>query len=164
MTIKRLTGLLFPIVCLCGLLAAATFASAQNTQQLAFAGLFAPAAARASSTPSRSIPPAISSFSTTRGTAFASSRPTPSANQVLAQAQIGAAGDSGLAMALDLSGNAGKLHHHSHLPPQHRHRRRHALDPRHQLLPRQPADHLHPPAHRRLRRRRHRPPDPPRAG
>jgi hypothetical protein len=102
---KRLTGLLLSIACLCGLLAAATsFAFAQNTQQLAFAGL------RASNGKGQ--------FSSVKVDAAGNLyllydqkdgvrviKTDAAANQILAQTLIGAAGDTGLAMTLDPAGN-----------------------------------------------------------
>jgi len=102
---KRLPGLLLFFACLCSLLAAASsFASAQNTQHLAFAGL------RASN--------GNGQFNSVKVDATGNLyllydqkdgvrviKTDAAANQVLAQSLIGATGDSGLAMALDPAGN-----------------------------------------------------------
>ncbi len=104
MTMKRLHGLLLAIACLCGFLTASTFASAQNSQQLAFAGL------RSSNGKGLFYSVKVDAsgnlfllYDQKDGVRIL--KTDPSANQVLAQAQIGAAGDSGLAMALDPAGN-----------------------------------------------------------
>jgi len=102
---KRLPGLLLSIACLCSLLAAASsFAFAQNTQQLAFAGL------RASNGKGQFSAAKVDAsgnlyllYDQKDGVRVIKTDAT--ANQVLAQTLIGAAGDAGLAMALDPAGN-----------------------------------------------------------
>ncbi len=102
---KRIPGLLLSIAFLCGLLAVTTsFAFAQNAQQLAFAGL------RASNGKGQFNAVKVDAsgnlyllYDQKDGVRILKTDAT--ANQVLAQALIGAAGDSGLAMALDPAGN-----------------------------------------------------------
>jgi hypothetical protein len=101
---KRLFRLLFPIICLSVLVTDTTLLFAQNSQQVAFAGL------RASAGKGRFNAVAIDSsgnlyllYDQKDGVRILKTDAT--ATQVLAQTQIGSSGDIGLAMALDPAGN-----------------------------------------------------------
>src|SRR5262245_22109903 len=102
---KRFPGLLPFIACLCSLLAAASsFASAQNAQQLAFAGL------RASNGNGQFNSVKVDAtgnlyllYDQKDGVRII--KTDAAANRILAQTRIGTAGDSGLDMALDPAGN-----------------------------------------------------------
>jgi hypothetical protein len=102
---KRLPGLLLPIVCLCSFLVAAnSFAFAQNTQQLAFAGLRASnGKGQFNAVKTDAAGNLYLLYDQKDGVRIIKTDAT--ANQILAQTLIGAAGDSGLAMALDPAGN-----------------------------------------------------------
>jgi Beta-propeller repeat. len=103
MTMNQLLRLQLLLTCLCGFLAASS-ASAQNTQQLAFAGL------RASNGKGQFYVVKVNAsgnlyllYDQKDGVRIIKTDAT--ANQILAHTLIGAAGDSGLAMALDPAGN-----------------------------------------------------------
>jgi hypothetical protein len=102
---KRLCGLLFTSLCLIALPAAvAPVSRAQNAQQLAFAGLRAASGkGQFSSIQVDSAGNLYLLYDQKDGVRIL--KTDPGAVQVLAQAQLGAAGDTGIAMALDPAGN-----------------------------------------------------------
>jgi hypothetical protein len=99
---KRFFRLLLPIIC--HLLSTATLVFAQNSQQLAFAGLRAAAGkGQFNAVATDSSGNLYVLYDQKDGVRIIKTDAT--ATQVLAQTQIGSSGDIGLAMALDPSGN-----------------------------------------------------------
>src|SRR5882757_427739 len=101
---KRSLGLPLPIVCLLALIAAIhPLSLAQNAQQLAFAGLRATAGkGQFNSVQADSAGNLYLLYDQKDGIRIL--KTDPGATQVFAQAQFGAAGDIGIAMALDPAG------------------------------------------------------------
>jgi hypothetical protein len=104
-TMKRLPGLLFTILRLIAFLAATPLTSlSQNTQQLAFAGLRAASGkGQFNSVQVDTAGNLYLLYDQKDGVRIL--KIDPGAVQLLAQAQLGTAGDTGIAMALDPAGN-----------------------------------------------------------